>query len=123
MINLSSEVQQRLQTEANIWLTSVRPDGRPHLVPVWFAWSEGKLYTCIQSGSIKARNLAHNPQLSLALEDGSKVVICQGVASVVPPPWPEAVVTIFQEKYEWNIISDGEYDQLLEITPQKWLVW
>jgi len=120
---LSLNVQKRLETEANIWLSSVRPDGRPHLTPVWFAWHEGKLYICLQSTSVKARNIEQNPLVSLALEDGSRVVICEGSANFLRPPWPAAVAGIFQAKYQWNIVKDGDYDRLLEIRPVKWLTW
>jgi hypothetical protein len=114
---------KRLETEANIWVATARPDGRPHLTPVWFAWCAGKLYACVQSGSVKARNLRQNPQVSLALENGSNPVICEGTAALLAPPWPEEVAAIFAAKYEWNIHTDTEYDQLLEITPVKWLAW
>jgi nitroimidazol reductase NimA-like FMN-containing flavoprotein (pyridoxamine 5'-phosphate oxidase superfamily) len=53
MTPLPLSAQKRLETKANIWLASVRADGRPHLVPVWFAWCEDKLYICIQSKSVK----------------------------------------------------------------------
>ncbi|MEW5956963.1 MAG: pyridoxamine 5'-phosphate oxidase family protein [Chloroflexota bacterium] len=123
MTPLSPEVQQRLAAEANIWLATVRPDGRPHLTPVWFAWHGNKLYACIEAGSVKARNLRQNPRLSLALENGSQPVIGEGTAALVSPPWPDAVVAIFQAKYEWDITTDGQYDTLVEITPGRWLSW
>ncbi len=31
---------ERLTAEPVIWLGTVRPDGRPHHVPVWFAWHD-----------------------------------------------------------------------------------
>ena len=123
MINLASEIQQKLEREANIWFSTVRPDGRPHLVPVWFAWHDGKFYACIEAGSVKAHNLELNPPVSLALENGSQPVICEGSAIVVPPPWPEPVIDIFKAKYDWDITTDGQYDTLLEVAPVKWLNW
>ena len=47
---LTPETTQRLQTEANIWLATVRPDGQPHLVPLWFAWHEGQIFLCTRPG-------------------------------------------------------------------------
>ena len=123
MTTISPDAQKRLKSEANIWLVTVRPDGRPHLAPVWFAWHNDKLYACIQSRSVKARNLRQNSSVSLALEDGSKVVICEGTAASLPTPWPDAVAEIFQAKYEWDIYNAESYDQLLEVTPVKWLIW
>jgi PPOX class probable F420-dependent enzyme len=123
MTDIPPDVHKRLTSEANIWLSTVRPAGRPHLVPVWFAWHDDKVYACIQSRSVKARNIQQNPQVSLCLEDGSKVVICEGTAEFMPTPWPDAVASIFHQKYDWDITDAGSYDQLLEITPAKWLTW
>lgn len=123
MPTISPDIQQRLTAEANIWIATVRPDRRPHLVPVWFAWHDEKLYACIEAGSVKAHNLVHNSRVSLALENGSNPVICEGTAALVPPPWPEPVVAIFQAKYDWDITTDGQYDTLVEVTPVKWLNW
>ena len=120
---LSETVKQRLQTERNIWFSSVRADGRPHLVPIWFAWHVDKLYGCIQPGSVKAHNLTQNPQVALSLEDGSSVVICEGTAISLDRPWSEAVRAIFREKYDWDIFTSTDYTMLIEVTPQKWLVW
>jgi hypothetical protein len=115
--------RQKLEIEKNIWVASVRPDGRPHLVPVWFAWYAGKLYLCIESGSVKGRNLAANPQLSLALENGSQPLILEGRAEPAASPWPAGVLAIFKHKYDWDISTGGQYDQLIEVTPERWLSW
>ena len=115
--------KQRLELEKNIWIATTRPDGRPHLVPVWFAWYSSKLYLCIESSSVKGRNLAANPQLCLALEDGSKPLIVEGRAEEHAPPWPSGVQAIFKHKYDWAISTDGQYDQLIEVTPERWLSW
>ena len=122
-----SHLIPRLESEANIWVATIRPQGgglppRPHLVPTWFAWHEGRLYLCIQSRTVKAQNLLANPFVSLALEDGSKTAICEGQAAVIEGEWPAAVCAIFQRKYNWAI-PDGEYDWLVAITPKKWLAW
>ncbi len=110
----------KLETEQNIWLASVRQDGGgPHLVPVWFVWGDGRLYLCIEPGSVKARNLQHSPRVALALEDGQHPVICEGRAVALPQPWPEAVCAIFRQKYEWDITTDGQYTALVEVEPEK----
>jgi hypothetical protein len=123
---LPPEAETRLETERNIWVASVRPDGRPHLTPVWFAWHVGKLYVCTEPGSVKARNISQNRRVVLALEDGTRPVICEGIAAPVPVPWPAdmaAVAAIFRNKYDWDISSEEQYTQLLEVTPIKWLAW
>ncbi|NLG72588.1 MAG: pyridoxamine 5'-phosphate oxidase [Chloroflexi bacterium] len=119
----STEIVTRLQEARNIWFASVRPDGRPHLTPVWFVWHEAALYVCIDPEGVKGRNIQTNPRVALALEDGAHPVICEGTAGSVPQPWPPEVVAQFQHKYEWNITTDTKYRLLVKVTPQKWLSW
>lgn len=112
----------RLESERNIWLASIRPTGRPHLVPLWFVWVNGCIYLCVARASVKMRNLAANPAVSLALESGDAPVIIEGHATVLVPPWPVEVVLGFQRKYDWTITTDTEYDTLVAVMPHRWLM-
>jgi PPOX class probable F420-dependent enzyme len=103
-----------LRAEQNVWMATVRPDGRPHLVPIWFVVHEGKWYVCTAPGSVKARNLHRNPRVALALEDGSNPHVVEGEARAVEPP--AAVVRLFKEKYDWDIGVDKYYTQTFEVT-------
>jgi predicted pyridoxine 5'-phosphate oxidase superfamily flavin-nucleotide-binding protein len=120
---LSPEALQRLETEKNLWVASARPDGRPHLVPVWFVYQAERFHFCIQPESVKARNLRRNPRVVLALEGGSSPVICEGSAALLPGPPSLAILDLFQHKYEWDLRTEGVYTLLVEVTPEKWLVW
>lgn len=117
----SPAAADRLMREPNIWLASVRPDGRPHLVPIWFVYVAGQIYLCMQPESVKARNIAASPQVSLALESGSAPIVVEGAAAEVPRPWPPAAIAAFHTKYQWDIAADEEYGLLLAVTPVKWL--
>lgn len=112
-----------LEQQANIWFTSVRPDGRPHMTPVWFVYLEGKFYVGIDPASVKSRNIGRNPGVVLALEDGSHPLICEGIARIITPPLSEPLLGAFMKKYEWDMTSEAQYHQVVEITPQKWLSW
>lgn len=104
-------------------MATVRPDGRPHLVPVWYVWHDEKIYIGMQPHSVKAKNLAHNPHLALSLEDGDDVVICEGTAVSIHKPYHQALINLFQTKYSWNIVTDAEHNYFIEVTPKKWLTW
>src|SRR5512143_4136558 len=97
--DLTIESQNKLDSSKIIWIASVRSDGRPHLTPVWFVYYSQKVYLCIDPGSVKASNLRQNDQVVLALEDGSKPVICEGRAAPVVSSWPAAVIAGFKDKY------------------------
>jgi hypothetical protein len=112
----------RLFAKRNIWLASVRPTGRPHLVPVWFVWSAGSFYFSTGADSVKGKNLRENPLISLALEDGDKPLIAEGAARILSAPYPKEIVALLQQKYDWDFTT-VEANILVAMTPVKWLRW
>jgi PPOX class probable F420-dependent enzyme len=117
-MTLDPQVERRLQTEQNLWLATVRPDGAPHLVPIWFVWVTGKIYLCTGADSVKVHNLSHNPHVSIALEDGTHPIVIEGLAQPIGAV-PKPVIEAFNKKYDWNISTDNEYNQVVEIEPQR----
>lgn len=105
------------QKDRNVWVATVRPDGRPHLVPVWFVVADGKWYICTAPESVKARNLQKNPKIAVALEDGSDPHILEGEARAVKPR--AEVVRLFKEKYDWDIETDAFYTLTIEVVVGK----
>jgi Pyridoxamine 5'-phosphate oxidase len=75
-----SHAEKRLARSRNYWICTTRPDGRPHSIPVWGFWIDGAVYFGTASSSRKARNLAHNPAVSVHLDSGDDVVILEGAA-------------------------------------------
>jgi F420H(2)-dependent biliverdin reductase len=118
---------ERLSTEANIWIAVTRRDGRPHLTPVWFVWVDQKVWLCVQRESVKARIVASRPSVSFALEDGNRPITGEGSASIVEIALAPADVTAtFRSKYDWDLLdrsegSDGAQHILIEITVNRWL--
>jgi PPOX class probable F420-dependent enzyme len=80
-------VEARLRQNLMAWLTTVRPDGQPISVPVWFLTREdGTILLYSQPGKQKLRSIADNPKVSLGLDVtdiGRNIVRMEGIASVV----------------------------------------
>lgn len=123
MDEFSAEKNKRILESANIWLASVRSDGRPHLVPVWYVWIDGYFYICVEPSSVKARNIDSNKSVTVALEDGTKPIICEGSVQAQEQPWAEEVIEAFKQKYDWDIHEETQYTSLIKIIPRKWLSW
>lgn len=73
-----SHVVERLESARNYWLATTRPDGRPHVTPLWGVWLDTALYFDGHPATRWARNLANNPAASVHLESGEDVVILEG---------------------------------------------
>jgi PPOX class probable F420-dependent enzyme len=104
----------------NVWFATVRPDGRPHLVPIWFVIEGERWYVCTQADSVKARNLKANPAVSLALEDGDHPYVVEGQAR--PVAATPTVAARFKAKYDWDITADAQYSQVIEVTVSRRLL-
>ena len=67
---------ERLTAEPVIWLGTVRPDGRPHHVPVWFAWHDPLVLIFSMPDTAKVRNLRASSSVSLSLDsaDGAEII-------------------------------------------------
>lgn len=115
----------RLATERNVWLTTVRPDGRPHLVPIWFVFVRERFWIATGAASVKVRNLMANPAVCVSLEGGNEPVVAEGVAHLHPSPFPDDVVESFMTKFSWDITTDHDPDvgvvALCEISVTRWL--
>ena len=70
---------ERLEASRNYWVATVRPDGRPHVMPVWGVWHNGAFFFGTDPNSRKARNLQANPRTVVNLESGDEVVALEGV--------------------------------------------
>ncbi|HEY6411717.1 MAG TPA: TIGR03667 family PPOX class F420-dependent oxidoreductase [Ktedonobacteraceae bacterium] len=129
-----AQIEQRLRSELIIWLSTVRPDGRPHLVPVWFLWDGATFLIFSQPKDLKLRNLRQNPNVVLALETrahGNEVVLIEGQAVVLGNPTLKTTMPEYAEKYaalmksmdwtaEWMA---SRYSEVVRVTPTKFINW
>jgi hypothetical protein len=73
-----ADVEARLVAATGYWLATVRPDGRPHVVPRWGVWMDGRFWYDGAPTTVHVRNLAANPGCSLHLENPNEAVIVDG---------------------------------------------
>jgi PPOX class probable F420-dependent enzyme len=96
-------IAQRLSTEPVIWLGTVRPDGRPHNVPVWFAWHDPMVLIFSMPETTKVRNVRLSTAVSLALDSadgGRDIVLAEGRAELArADQHPHFLAGEFREKY------------------------
>jgi hypothetical protein len=118
-------VVERLHEARNVWLATVRSDGRPHVAPVWFVYVEDRIWIGTGLTSVRVRNLRSNPAASACLEQGDEPVVAEGTVSIHEIARPALVVEAFRSKYDWDVTIEVDNDigqvALLEFRPHRWL--
>lgn len=100
--------ESRLEKAHTYWLSTTRPGGRPHAMPVWCVWLDGRLFFSTGRKSRKARNLAWNPRCVMATVVGKDSIVVEGVARRIRgTSLIRRVTAIYKKKYD-SPIPDGE---------------
>lgn len=76
-------VDRQLRATRSLWVSTTRPDGRAHAVPVWFTWDGHTLYFATHERARKAHNLKHSPWVVVHLGNGDDTIILEGNAELV----------------------------------------
>ena len=79
-------VEDRLRLSSQYWMATTRPDGRPHVVPRWGVWMDGRFWYDGAVNTVHVKNLNENSGCVLHLEDGRQAVIVEGRSEAADPP-------------------------------------
>jgi nitroimidazol reductase NimA-like FMN-containing flavoprotein (pyridoxamine 5'-phosphate oxidase superfamily) len=126
-----ADARVRIEDAELFWLSTVRPDGRPHVTPLISVWLEGAAYFCTGADERKAKNLAQNPHCILTtgcnlLEEGLDVVIEGEAARVSDDAKLIRIADLYESKYgsDWHFdVENGAFHSegiealVFEVTP------
>ena len=97
---------ERLEKSHNYWVSTTRPDARPHLMVVWGIWWESAFWFTTGRATRKARNLAADPFCSIATEDADEAVIVEGQArQITDPAARSAFIPLYNAKYGGDVAA------------------
>jgi len=130
----AARIDRMLRTETVVWLSTVCPDGQPHLVPIWFSWDGATLLIASKPHAKKVTNLRANPAVMLALgepDDDFDVGMIQGEAELVAEPAAAVLPAAHLAKYRSQMAAIGltpeeflrTYSQVIRIRPVRYLPW
>src|SRR5690242_8658484 len=122
-----------LTGERVVWLSTVRPDGTPHLVPTWFLWDGDALLVWSKPNAVKVRNLRANPRLMVAVGDPRadfNVGLIEATADL-SAPGATTIPDAFFAKYARELADArfamaefrATYTQALRIEPTRFVAW
>ncbi len=96
------------------WLSTVRPDGRPHVTTLLSVWVDGALYFCTGEGERKFKNLMENPHCILTtgcnVLEGLDVVVEGDAVNVSNAETLQRVADRYAAKYDWQYtVREGAF--------------
>jgi len=112
-----TRVRQHLADAEVSWLSTVRPDGRPHVTPVMSVWIDDAAYFCTGPSERKAHNLVQNPYCVLttgcnALNEGLDLVVEGGAMRIRDDARLRRIAQAYESKYgsDWHYdVRDGAF--------------
>lgn len=112
-----TEARDVLERAEIFWVSTVRPDSRPHVTPLIAVWDDGALYFCTGPDERKAQNLASNPHCTLTtgrntIGEGLDVVVEGDAVRVTDDAMLERISAAYLAKYgaEWHFQArDGAF--------------
>ncbi len=113
---------EKFAQEPCCWFSSVRPDGRAHSAPIWHVWHQGRAYVVTRAKAVRTINIASNPSVTLTHPDPMNVLILEGWATQAEH-MREPLRPLFQSKYNWDIVTDTDYNVVIEVTPTRLIAW
>lgn len=124
--SLPERVADRLGRERHMWLCTLRPDGSPHITPMWFVYVRDRWWFSTGRRGVKVRNIRADARVSVHLEDGAVPVVAEGEAREHRGDFPEDVVAAFAAKYDgWDITAPvGQHgcQLLFGVEVRRWLL-
>lgn len=116
-------VAERLASDRVYWLTTVRPDGRPHARPVWGVWLDDTFHCGGGERTRWVRNVAANPAVVVHRESGESVVVVEGVAERIDEETASAA-TIARLDAAYEAKYDVEHGTpFFAVRPDRVLAW
>ncbi|MHA1989760.1 MAG: pyridoxamine 5'-phosphate oxidase family protein [Candidatus Hodarchaeales archaeon] len=91
-------IRSELKDAKNYWLSTTRPNGKPHAIPIWGSWINDKFYFGGGSETQNRKNLAKNPYIVVHSESGTKTVILEGMVDLEEDN--EEIIKLIKEDYK-----------------------
>ncbi|MHA2338698.1 MAG: pyridoxamine 5'-phosphate oxidase family protein [Candidatus Hodarchaeales archaeon] len=76
-------VRTELKNAKNYWLSTTKPNGDPHAIPIWGSWINDQFFFGGGPDTQNRKNLEKNPHIVIHSESGTKVVILEGVVGML----------------------------------------
>jgi general stress protein 26 len=126
---------QFLKSQKILRLATISPSGSPHIVPVWYRYTNGRFYVGTNTRTEKAKNIKNNPRVSFCIDTGIKSPDIFGIMGVgrarliIKPHRVQYLAEKILLRYFTNMKNQSaqklleQTDCIIEIMPKKTRTW
>jgi PPOX class probable F420-dependent enzyme len=112
-------------------LATVRPNGTPQVVPMWFLYEDGVMYMSTRTYAAKVKHLKKNPHVAVVVDEmvaplKNKVVTIEGTVELLDTGVKETTTRIYNKYMGAEGAKTPQAQQsintprvILKITPKK----
>ena len=132
-----TEVRRVIEDAELFWISTVRPNGHPHVTPLPAVWYEDALYFCTGADEQKGKNLARNPRCALTTgknvwKSGLDIVVEGDATRVTDEARLRRLASLWESKYhgDWRFeVVNGAFRHeagealVFEVVPVKVLAF
>ena len=102
----------------NYFITTVTPEGAPHVMVVWGLWFDNAFVFSTGRRSRKGRNLANNPRCVICPENAEEAVIVEGIADeITDKPTLKKIYAAYNDKYSFD--PGGMAEPFFRVRPRR----
>jgi PPOX class probable F420-dependent enzyme len=121
-----------LETAGSLSLATVRPDGRPHVVPLWFIRDRETIVVFSKAHAQKVRNLEAEPRAMVSVgQPGEADAALIEVTAEFEGGGAAGLADRFMSKYHQHLDTLGmtvegfveTYPCVIRLRPTRWLSW
>lgn len=110
-------------------LVTLRPDGAPHVAPVWYLYDGTRFLVMAEASSVKARNIRRDPRVAISVATQSEpyvYVVVEGTAVLRTEDLEGPVLEISVRyrgaerggRFARELVADGGM-VVIEVTPSR----
>ena len=130
---LQNEIDAFLSEPLLADLATVRPDGAPHVAPVWFHYDGDKIFIIARPSAVKLRNITYEPRVAVSISTPDvpySYVIVDGLAEISTHGAEKAFRAMAArykgrtegERYVERRLTETIF-HLITVTPSRFIAW
>jgi hypothetical protein len=111
--------------DSDTWVATASPDGAAHLVPLSFAWHEGRVLLATPATTLTVRNIAATGRARLAFGDFRDVVLMDADLELVvdAKQAPAGLADAYHRQAGWDPRSASPDYAIVVLRPTRILAW